>query len=66
MIDKRCPWCDTVQAARITRIDAGAAEWQCAGCGGRWTIRDDHPGEAYVFYPRDIDEAFNDAIEPLL
>jgi hypothetical protein len=38
MIEKRCPWCNTVQPARVTRVDSGCAEWECSACGPRWTM----------------------------
>ena len=65
MIDKRCPCCNTVRPARVTRTDAGCAEWECSGCGGRWTVKDAQPGVAYVFWPPDIDAAFDNSLEPL-
>jgi hypothetical protein len=65
MIDKRCPCCNTVRPARVTRTDAGCTEWECAGCGGRWTVKDGHPGEAFAFWPPDIGGAFDDGLEPL-
>jgi hypothetical protein len=37
----------------------------CSGCGGRWTVKDGHPGVAYVFWPPDIDAAFDNSLEPL-
>jgi hypothetical protein len=43
MIDKPCPWCNTVQPARVVRVDDGCAEWECSVCGGRWTVKDGHP-----------------------
>jgi hypothetical protein len=43
-----------------TRRDTDCAEWQCSGCGGRWTVKDGHPGEAFAFWPPDID-AIGDA-----
>ena len=51
MIDKPCPWCQTVQPARVTRVDSCCAEWECSGCGGRWTVKDGQPGEAFAFWP---------------
>lgn len=66
MIDKPCPWCGTVQPARVTRTDTGAAEWECSGCRGRWTVKNDHPGEAFAFWPADVDAAESEEIEPLV
>jgi len=60
MINKSCPWCGGVEPSRVTRVDRGCTEWQCSGCGGRWTVKDDHPGEAFAFFPSDIDAAFGD------
>jgi hypothetical protein len=65
MIDKLCPWCLTVQRARVTRVDSGCAEWQCSGCGMCWTVKDGHRGEAFAFWPPDIHGAMSDDVEPL-
>jgi hypothetical protein len=65
MIDKRCPCCDTVQPASVTRTNTNCAEWECSGCGGRWTVKNGHAGEAFVFWPPDIDAAFDNSLEPL-
>jgi hypothetical protein len=64
MIDKRCPICNTVQSARVSRVDTGCAEWECSGCGGRWVVKDGHPGEAFAFFPADIEAAESDEVEP--
>lgn len=66
MIDKLCPSCQTVQPARVTRVDSGCAEWQCSGCGMYWTVKDGHPGEAFVFRPPDIQRAISDDVRPVL
>jgi hypothetical protein len=50
------------------RTDDGCTEWEhCgpAGCGGRWTVKDGHPNEAFAFWPPDIDASFDDSLEPL-
>lgn len=62
MIDKPCPWCETVQPARVTRTDdsRGCAEWECSGCGQRWTVKDVHPGQAFAFWPGDVEAAVCD------
>ena len=64
MIDKPCPWCQTVQPASVTRVDSGCAEWKCSGCGQRWTVKDGYPGEAFAFWPPDIEQALSDDLEP--
>jgi hypothetical protein len=60
MIDKPCPWCNTAQTARVTRTDSGCVEWECSGCGKRWTVKDGHPGVAFVHWPGDLAPAFDD------
>jgi hypothetical protein len=65
MIDKPCPWCNTVQTVRVTRTDSGCVEWECSGCGKRWTVKDGHPGVAFVHWPGDLAAAFDDTVKPL-
>jgi hypothetical protein len=68
MIDKRCPWCEAVQPASVTRVDLGRryAEWRCSGCGMHWTVKDAHPGEAFVLWPDDVDAMLSPgSAEPL-
>jgi hypothetical protein len=67
MMDKSCPYCEQVQPARVTRVDdgRGCAEWECSACGQRWTVKDDHPGAAFAFWPDDIDAALSDDVESL-
>jgi len=65
MIDKAGPWYGTVQPARVTRVDDGCAEWECSHCGQRWTTKDCYPGEAFAFWPADIDDALSDEMTPL-
>jgi transposase-like protein len=74
MFDKRCPVCDEVHPAHVVRTydagtyageyEAGGAEWQCANCGGKWTIRNENPGECFAFFPPDIDVAFHNDLQP--
>jgi transposase-like protein len=64
MIDKPCPYCGTVNPARVTRVNSGCAEWECSRCGGRWTVKDGRPGECFAFFPPDIDAAMSDDLEP--
>jgi hypothetical protein len=63
MIEKRCPSCEQVHQARITREAPGVVEWQCLGCGARWNIRD-HDTTPYAFWPPDVDRAFAHDFEP--
>jgi hypothetical protein len=62
MIDKLCPNCQEVHPARITRVDGGRRchEWECSGCGMRWTVKDDQPGETFAFWPADVQAAVSD------
>jgi transposase-like protein len=57
MTEKLCPSCEQDHEARITREAPGMAEWQCTGCGARWTVKDGHPGACFCFWPGDIDRA---------
>jgi hypothetical protein len=45
-------------------VDTGCHEWQCTGCGERWTVKDSHPGECFAFFPPDIEAALDDTLEP--
>jgi hypothetical protein len=67
MIEKPCPWCGNVRPASVTRVDDGAGchEWECSGCGMRWTVKDGHPEEAFVCWPADIDAALDNDLQPL-
>lgn len=65
LIEKFCPWCATVQPARVRRTDTGCCEWECSGCHRRFTVRDGHSGEVLAFYPPDIDGAFDNDLQPL-
>jgi hypothetical protein len=65
MINKPCPNCGEVQPARVVRVDDGCVEWQCSDCAGRWTIKDGYPGEAFAFWPFDVQRALSDDVEPL-
>jgi hypothetical protein len=67
MIEKPCPWCGTVRPAKVTRVDdaRGCHEWECSGCGMRWTVKDGHPGEAFAFWPADIDATLDNDLQPL-
>ncbi len=66
MIDKPCPVCGTVQPAKVTRTDTGCTEWECSGCGKRWTVKDGEPDTAYAFFPSDVteDALLDDSLEP--
>jgi hypothetical protein len=75
MIDKLCPCCGTVQPARVTRTydagsyageyEAGGAEWQCSSCSGKWTVRNECPGECFALFPPDIERMFaDDSVQP--
>ena len=63
MIQKRCPACEQVHEARVTREAPGYVEWQCLGCGARWNIRDGD-ATAYCFWPGDVDRALRSREEP--
>lgn len=65
MIDQHCPLCNTVQPARVTRVDRKCAEWECSACRGRWTVKASYPGESFAFWPGDIDAALDHSLEPL-
>jgi len=63
MIDKLCPVCGEVHPARVTRTGPSCAEWECSGCGGKWTMKDGDT-DAYAFFPPDIDAVLDDDVQP--
>jgi hypothetical protein len=62
---KLCPWCTGIRPAQISRECPTATEWKCLSCEMRWNIRRGEPDTYYVFWPPDIEAAFDNDIKPL-
>ena len=62
MTSQQCPYCGSGPVA-TTRTDGTATEKQCLKCRMHFTVKADHPGDVFAFFPADIDAAVSGDVQ---